>query len=79
MPSNDEDKQKEAASWRQAMTSVGLALSLPWMIAAPIVLGWYIDKHYGTKPVGLIIGLVVGLFGAGLDIYKLLKQFGQFK
>ena len=79
MPSNDDDKRAGAASWRQAMTTVGLALSLPWIIAAPTVLGWYIDKHYGSGPAGVIIGLLVGVFGAGLDVYKLLKQFGQFK
>jgi len=78
MPSDDE-KQNGGVSWRQAMTTVGLALAIPWMIGVPTVVGWYIDKHYGTAPLWLIIRLAVGLLGTGFDIYKLLKQFGVFK
>jgi F0F1-type ATP synthase assembly protein I len=78
MPSDDERK-RDAADWRQAMTTVGLALAIPWMIAVPALVGWYIDKNYGTWPVWFIIGLSIGLIGTALDIYKLLKRFGQFK
>jgi len=38
-----------------------------------------LDKRYSTAPVWLIVGLVVGLVSTALDIYKLLKRFGQFR
>jgi F0F1-type ATP synthase assembly protein I len=66
-------------SWRQALTTVGLALALPWMIGVPVYIGWQLDKRYDTSPLWLIIWLVIGLIATALDIYKLLKQFGQFK
>lgn len=64
--------------WRQALSAIGLALAIPWLIGVPTWLGWYIDKKYGTSPIFLIILLVLGLTGSALDIYKLLKMFGQF-
>ena len=66
-------------SWRQAMGTVGLALAIPWMIGVPALIGWWLDKKYATTPVWLIVGLLVGLLSTGVDIYKLMKRFGQFK
>ncbi|HXG92490.1 MAG TPA: AtpZ/AtpI family protein [Blastocatellia bacterium] len=78
MPSDD-DKQNGGISWRQALTTVGLALAIPWMIGVPAVVGWYVDKKYATWPLWFIVGLSIGLIGTALDIYRLLKRFGQFK
>lgn len=66
-------------SWRQAMTTVGLALAIPWMIGVPTLIGWWIDKKYETEPVWFIVGLLAGLLGTVLDIVRLLRRFGQFK
>jgi len=63
--------------WQQALSAVGLALAIPWLIGIPAYLGWYIDKKYGTWPIWFIVLLTLGLIGTGLDIYKLLKRFGQ--
>jgi F0F1-type ATP synthase assembly protein I len=78
MPSDDE-KRKDEISWRQAVATVGLALAIPWMIGVPALVGWYVDKTYGTWPVWFIVGLCVGFIATAFDIYKLLKRFGQFK
>lgn len=81
--SGDDDKKdddnKGGVSWRQAAATIGLALAIPWMIGVPAVLGYYIDKSYGTAPLWFLIGLFVGLVGTGLDIYQLLKRLGSFK
>ena len=62
------------------MTTVGLALAIPWKIGVPTFLGWYVDNHYThTYPLFLIIGLCLGLLSTAFDIYALLKRFGQFK
>jgi hypothetical protein len=66
-------------SWRQALATVGLALAIPGMIGVPTYLGWWVDRRYDTWPVMFTIGLVTGLLGAAIDIYKLMKRFGQFK
>jgi F0F1-type ATP synthase assembly protein I len=77
MPSDD-DKESDAISWRQSLTTVGLALAVPSTIGVPAILGWWLDKRYGTS-FWFIIGLVLGLLGAAFDIYTLLKRFRQFK
>ena len=66
-------------SWRQAMTTVGLALAIPWMIGVPTLIGWWIDKKYETAPVWFIVGLVAGLVTTAVDIVRLMRRFGQFK
>lgn len=61
------------------MGTVGLALAIPWMIGIPALIGWWVDKKFVTSPLWFIVGLVLGLLGTALDIYQLLKRFGQFK
>ena len=84
MSSEDENPDKGSKrdggiSWRQATGTVGLALAIPWMIGVPALLGWWLDKKFATSPWWLIVGLVLGLLTTALDIYQLLKRFGQFK
>lgn len=76
---NSPGKSTGGISWRQATGTVGLALAIPWMIGVPALIGWWLDKKFATSPLLLIIGLVLGLIGTALDIYQLLKRFGQFK
>jgi F0F1-type ATP synthase assembly protein I len=88
MPSEDDnsderdgqpDKPDDGISWREAMGTVGLALAIPWMIGVPALIGWWLDKKYATTPLWLIVGLVLGFLTTAVDIYKLMKRFGQFK
>jgi F0F1-type ATP synthase assembly protein I len=75
----DDEKQKDDINWRQALMTVGLAFAIPWMIGIPAYLGYLADNHYNTTPRWFIVGLILGLLSAIVDIYKLLKRFGQFK
>jgi len=83
LPHGDDDENAPSAkggiSWRQAVGTVGLALAIPWMIGVPALVGWWLDKKYATTPLWFIVGLAIGLVGTALDIYQLLKRFGQFK
>ena len=76
---DEPNKPEGGVSWRQAMGTVGLALAIPWMIGVPALIGWWLDGKYATSPTWLIVGLVLGFLTTALDIYKLLKRFGQFK
>lgn len=80
--SDERDRSNRAnggISWRQAMGTVGLALAIPWMIGVPTLIGLWLDKKYATTPLWFIIGLVLGLLTTAVDIYRLMKRFGQFK
>ncbi|HKV40890.1 MAG TPA: AtpZ/AtpI family protein [Blastocatellia bacterium] len=65
--------------WRQALAGVGLALAIPWLVGVPAYLGWYLDRRYGTWPLWFVVLLLLGFIAAAVDVYRLLKQFGQFK
>jgi len=71
------NKNSDDAGWRAGLASAGLALAIPWLIGIPAYLGWLLDKKYGTWPLWFIVFLLAGIIATGLDIYKLLKQFGQ--
>lgn len=74
-----DDKNDGGISWRAATTTVGLALAIPSMLFVPALFGWWIDRKYGTSPLWLIVGLVIGLLGTAFDVYRLLKRLGQLK
>lgn len=76
---DNQNKPDGGISWRQAMGTVGLALAIPWMIGVPALIGWWLDKKYATSPLWIIVGLVLGLLSTAVDIFRLLKRFGQFK
>ena len=78
-PDDPEQPDGRGVSWRQAMGTIGLALAIPWMMGVPAVIGWWLDKKYASAPLWLIVGLVVGLLSTAVDIFRLMKRFGQFK
>jgi F0F1-type ATP synthase assembly protein I len=75
----DEKKEKGDINWRQALMTAGLAMSIPFMIGIPVYLGWLADQYFNASPLWFLVGLFAGLISTAVDIYKLLKRFGQFK
>lgn len=53
-------------------------LNLGWMIVANMGLfvggGLWLDKHFGTAPILLLIGVFIGFFGSGYTIYRAVKK-----
>ena len=54
-------------------------LALAGSVGLGTLLGWWLDKKFATSPWLLIVGLVLGLLTTALDIYQLMKKFGQLK
>jgi len=79
MPTNDENDNRDGISWRTATATIGLALAIPSMLFVPALVGWWIDRKYGTSPLWLIVGLVIGMVATAFDVYRLLKRLGQLK
>ena len=49
----------------------GVGLELAGAIAGFALVGYWIDRRYGTDPWALIIGVILGLIGG---LYSLVKQ-----
>lgn len=43
----------------------GLGMEFASAIAAGGLIGWLFDRWLGTKPTGVLIGLVIGIIGGG--------------
>lgn len=53
-------------------------LNLGWLIVANIAvftgIGLWADRHFGTAPILLLIGVFLGFFGCGYTIYRAVKK-----
>ncbi len=49
----------------------GIGLELAGAVAGFALLGYWIDRHFGSKPWGLVVGLVLGLVGG---LYNLVRE-----
>ena len=54
MPGND----KRLPSW---VGHAGIGLELAGAVAGFALVGFWIDRHFGSKPWGLVVGLVLGM------------------
>jgi F0F1-type ATP synthase assembly protein I len=49
----------------------GVGVELAGAVAVFALVGYWIDGHYGSRPWGMLVGLVLGLTGG---LYNLVKQ-----
>lgn len=75
---DDERNIGENEARRKSMGQFGLAIRLAIELIASlggsVVFGWLIDRWAGTKPVFLLILLVIGMGAAALNIVKLIRN-----
>lgn len=55
--------ERQRATQRPPMALAGLGFELLAAIAGFAFVGFWIDRHYETKPWGLIVGAVLGIVG----------------
>nr|AOR51132.1 hypothetical protein [uncultured bacterium pAW1] len=62
----------------RSYAQIGLLAAVPGiLIAAPLIgyfAGNWADQKFGTEPTLMIIGIVLGLVSAGMEIYRLVKK-----
>ena len=49
----------------------GVGLEMAGAVAAFALVGYWVDRHYGSQPWGLVIGLILGIVGG---LYNLVKE-----
>jgi F0F1-type ATP synthase assembly protein I len=49
----------------------GVGLELAGAVAGFTLIGYWIDRHYGTSPWGLVVGLVLGIVGG---LYNFVRE-----
>jgi ATP synthase protein I len=61
-------KDKQLPGW---VRHAGIGLELAGAVAGFALVGYWIDRHFGSKPWGLVIGLVLGMVGG---LYNLVRE-----
>jgi ATP synthase protein I len=46
-------------------------------IGAGVGVGWWLDRQFGTEPVLLLAGLLLGVIGAFAGMIRMLSAFGK--
>jgi len=59
---------EKSPSW---IRHAGIGLELAGAVAGFALVGYWIDRHFGSAPWALLIGLVLGLVGG---LYNLVKE-----
>ncbi|MFH0983728.1 MAG: AtpZ/AtpI family protein [Planctomycetota bacterium] len=58
---------KRVSSW---MRYAGVGIDCAAAMAGFALIGYWIDRHYQTKPWGLVIGAVLGLVGGTYNLIR---------
>jgi F0F1-type ATP synthase assembly protein I len=64
---------------RQVAPYLGVGVSLAVTVLVALWLGHAADRRFGTEPVGVLVGAVLGLLGAFYHFYKLYASFTSRK
>jgi len=68
-------KIKQQSAWRH---SLSLAFELGYLIAGPLVVlgvvGRLADRHWGTGPLWLLVGVIVSILVSSLLIIRKIKE-----
>lgn len=63
------------------MKDIGVFLSIPFVLAVPPILGWYlgqwIDERSGTAPVFMYILIVLGIVAGFREVYRIIQRYGR--
>jgi ATP synthase protein I len=66
---------------RKRLRQAAVFVTIPFVLAIPPVIGWFIgewlDKKWGTGPILVVIFILLG-FAAGIrEFLRILKRFGD--
>ncbi len=66
---------------RNRIRQIGAFATLPFTMAVPPILGWYIgrwlDGYFGVAPYLMITLLVLGIIAAARESYRIIRGFGD--
>ena len=62
-----------AAAYFALFTEIGLILLVT--VLAGVMGGYWVDQQLGTLPIFLLVGLLIGLGGGALAMYRMISRF----
>jgi ATP synthase protein I len=65
--------------WQAAMRLIGVGWYVGFSILGGILAGLWLDGKFSSKPLFMILGLLLGLAVAGYGVYKMMIQVANKK
>lgn len=69
------------SGWQETAVILARISGIGWYvvgsIGAGIGAGWWLDRQFGTEPILLLIGLLLGVIAAFTGMIRLLSAFGR--
>ncbi len=77
----DDDAGKRPGGMQETAIILARLSGIGWYVAGSIGIGlgagWLLDRQFGTEPVLLLVGLVLGVIAAFVGMIRLLNAFGH--
>ncbi len=61
--------------WAAALGLTGIGFFIPGSIILGVLGGLWLDNKLNSKPVGLIVGLILGVVVAFYGVYNMIRPF----
>lgn len=75
------DKRTSYSGWQDSAILLARISGIGWYvvgsIGAGIGAGWLLDRQFGTEPILLLVGLVIGVLAAFTGMIRLLGAIGR--
>lgn len=72
---------QDDSGWQETAVILARISGIGWYvvgsIGAGIGAGWWLDRQFGTEPILLLIGLLLGVIAAFTGMIRLLSAFGR--
>lgn len=65
--------------WQAALRFIGVGWYVGFSILGGVLAGLWLDNRFSTKPLFVIIGLMLGIAVAGYGVYKMFAFFTSDK
>jgi ATP synthase protein I len=63
------------------MRQLGVFMTIPFILAVPPVLGWFIgkwlDEKFNSKPFFMYLLILLGFMAGFREVYRIIKRFGD--
>lgn len=69
---HDDDVSDSGPRVRDLLT---LGAMLCGCVVVGVAVGWYVDERFGSDPIGIVVGLALGIVAAGVGFWLRVRSF----